>query len=81
MNAEKHTKLTKIMNTMSEEDKNELLVATQELMDRCMEFKHGLCQQADVDIAARIYQRLVSIKLAKTEREIDVFANLILYRS
>lgn len=69
MNAEQNSRLVQLMNTMSQEDKDELYGATQELMDRCLEFKHGHCHEADVDIAARIYQRLVETKLAKMERE------------
>lgn len=56
---------------MSDEDKQDLLESAQELMDRTMEFKHGHCCEMDVDIAARIYQRLVDIKIAKTEREMN----------
>lgn len=71
MDAEKHNRLVRIMNHMGEEDKAELYKATQELMDRTLEFKHGHCHEADVDIAARIYTQLVETKLAKIERELD----------
>lgn len=70
MNAEKHNKLIKIMHHMSDEDKEELKESIQELVDATLNFKSGQCEKGDVDLAASMYQRLVDIKIAKTEREL-----------
>lgn len=57
---------------MSSEDQREIKEAAEELTLRCHEFKRGDCGESDVDIASRMYNLIVDLKIKKMERELAI---------